>query len=41
MLDVHIKEHGYTEVIPPFIVSASSPLTTKLLKFKEDMYYIG
>ena len=41
MLDIHIKEHGYTEVIPPFIVSASSPLTTgNLPKFKEDMYYM-
>ena len=41
MLDVHINEHGYKEVIPPFIVSASSPYTTgNLPKFKEDMYYI-
>ena len=41
MLDIHIQEHGYSEVIPPFIVSSSSPLTTgNLPKFKEDMYYI-
>ncbi len=41
MLDVHIEEHGYSEVIPPFIVSSSSPQTTgNLPKFKEDMYYI-
>lgn len=41
MLDVHINEHSYKEVIPPFIVSSSSPYTTgNLPKFKEDMYYI-
>ena len=41
MLDYHIENHGYTELIPPFIVSNKSPLTTgNLPKFKEDMYYI-
>ena len=41
MLDVHIEEHKYKEVIPPFLVSSSSPQTTgNLPKFKEDMYYI-
>ena len=41
MLDTHIDEHDYKEVMPPFIVSSSSPYTTgNLPKFKEDMYYI-
>ena len=41
MLDIHINEHNYKEVMPPFIVSSSSPYTTgNLPKFKEDMYYI-
>jgi len=41
MLDTHINEHDYKEVIPPFIVSSSAPYTTgNLPKFKEDMYYI-
>jgi len=41
MLDTHINEHDYKEVMPPFIVSSSSPYTTgNLPKFKEDMYYI-
>ena len=41
MLDVHTKENGYKEIFPPFIVSASAPLTTgNLPKFKDDMYYI-
>ena len=41
MLDTHINEHNYKEVMPPFIVSSSSPYTTgNLPKFKEDMYYI-
>ena len=41
MLDMHIEEHGYKEIFPPFLVSGNSPLTTgNLPKFKEDMYYI-
>ncbi|MFH0701940.1 MAG: serine--tRNA ligase [bacterium] len=38
-LDIHTKEHGYTEILPPFLVNASSMTGTgQLPKFKEDMY---
>jgi seryl-tRNA synthetase len=39
MLDLHITEHGYTEVFPPFIVNAASATGTgQLPKFGEDMF---
>jgi seryl-tRNA synthetase len=39
MLDIHTKEHGYTEVLPPFIVnSASCYGTGNLPKAAEDMF---
>ena len=39
MLDLHITEHGYTEVFPPFIVNAASATGTgQLPKFAEDMF---
>lgn len=38
-LDLHTTEHGYTEILPPFLVnSASMTGTGQLPKFKEDMY---
>ena len=38
MLDMHTKEHGYTEILPPFIVSSASLFGTgQLPKFKEDL----
>ncbi len=41
MLDVHIREHGYTEVRPPFIVNQHAPLGTgQLPKFGEQMYHV-
>jgi seryl-tRNA synthetase len=41
MLDIHIREHGYTEVIPPFMVnSASMTGTGQLPKFKDDLFKI-
>ncbi len=41
MLDVHIREHGYKEVIPPFLVNeASMTGTGQLPNLKEDMYSI-
>jgi seryl-tRNA synthetase len=41
MLDVHTREHGYTEVLPPFIVnSASCYGTGNLPKAAEDMFKI-
>jgi seryl-tRNA synthetase len=39
MLDVHTREHGYTEVLPPFVVnSASLSGTGQLPKFKDDQF---
>jgi len=39
MLDVHINEHGYTEVFPPFIVNRLSMFGTgQLPKLEDDMY---
>ena len=38
-LDLHTTEHGYTEILPPFLVNAASMTGTgQLPKFKEDMY---
>ena len=39
MLDVHIKEHGYTEIMPPLFVNRESMFGTgQLPKLEEDMY---
>lgn len=39
MLDLHIQKHGYTEVLPPFIVNSSSLRGTgQLPKFKEELF---
>ena len=39
MLDVHTREHGYTEVLPPFLVnSASLTGTGQLPKFSGDLF---
>ena len=39
MLDVHTREHGYTEVLPPFMVNSRSLFGTgQLPKFKEDLF---
>lgn len=41
MLDVHGSEHGYTEIITPFMVNDESMFTTgQFPKFKEDVYEI-
>ncbi len=38
-LDLHTRDHGYTEVLPPFIVSAESLLGSgQLPKFEEDLF---
>jgi seryl-tRNA synthetase len=38
-LDVHTREHGYTEILPPFIVNTASLVADgKLPKFAEDMF---
>jgi seryl-tRNA synthetase len=39
MLDLHTKEHGYTEVLPPFIVNSVSLFgTAQLPKFAADQF---
>ena len=39
MLDVHTREHGYTEVLPPFMVNSRSLFGTgQLPKFQEDLF---
>jgi seryl-tRNA synthetase len=39
MLDTHTREHGYTEVLPPFMVNSASLFGTgQLPKFKEDLF---
>src|SRR2546428_8860889 len=39
MLDLHTKEHGYREVLPPFLVNrASMTGTGQLPKFEEDLF---
>ena len=41
MLDIHTKEHGYTEILPPFMVNAVCMTGTgQLPKFKEDLFKI-
>ena len=41
MLDLHTQKHGYTEVLPPFLVNASSMTATgQLPKFAEDLFKI-
>ncbi|MBM3288927.1 MAG: serine--tRNA ligase [Candidatus Hydrogenedentes bacterium] len=41
-LDVHTREHGYTEVLPPFMANTASFLGTgQLPKFKDDQFVIG
>ena len=38
-LDVHTREHGYTEILPPYIVNRDSMIGTgQLPKFEEDMF---
>ncbi len=39
MLDVHTREHGYKETLPPFIVNANALFgTSNLPKFEEDLF---
>lgn len=41
MLDLHVDEHGYKEVLPPYIVNrASMTGTGQLPKFEEDAFRI-
>jgi seryl-tRNA synthetase len=42
MLDLHTREHGYTETLPPFIVNADALFgTTQLPKFKDDLFKLA
>src|ERR1700734_2555952 len=39
MLDIHIREHGYLEVLPPFLVNSDSLFGTgQLPKFAADLF---
>jgi seryl-tRNA synthetase len=39
MLEIHTREHGYTEVVPPFMVNSKSLFgTSQLPKFEEDLF---
>jgi seryl-tRNA synthetase len=39
MLDLHTREHGYTEVLPPFMINSASLFGTgQLPKFAEDLF---
>jgi len=41
MMDVHTKEHGYIEIIPPFLVTGETMTGTgQLPKFAEDLFKV-
>jgi seryl-tRNA synthetase len=41
MLDLHTERHGYTEILPPFLVNTPSMTATgQLPKFAEDLFKI-
>ncbi len=41
MLDLHTREHGYTEVLPPYMVNAESMYGTgQLPKFEADLFKV-
>jgi len=41
MLHIHTTEHGYTEILPPFMVNAASMFGTgQLPKFEEDLFKV-
>ena len=41
MLDLHVDEQGYEEMLPPFMVNRTAMTGTgQLPKFEEDMFYI-
>ena len=42
MLDVHARQHGYNETLPPFIVNKSALFGTgQLPKFEEDLFKLN
>jgi len=41
MLDVHTGEHGYTEIIPPYLVNSAALFGTgQLPKFADDLFHV-
>ena len=39
MLDIHTREHGYREILPPFVVNRGTMTNTgQLPKFEEDLF---
>lgn len=41
MMDLHSEKHGYTEMIPPYIVNQQSLIgTAQLPKFKDDLFHL-
>ncbi|MFA5527612.1 MAG: serine--tRNA ligase [Peptostreptococcales bacterium] len=41
MLDLHTSEHGYQEILPPFMVNREAMTGTgQLPKFEEDMFHV-
>jgi seryl-tRNA synthetase len=41
MLDLHTREHGYTEVLPPYLVNSESMYGTgQLPKFEQDLFKV-
>jgi seryl-tRNA synthetase len=42
MLDLHTRKHGYTEVIPPYLVNSASLIGTgQLPKFADDLFRVA
>jgi seryl-tRNA synthetase len=42
MMDLHARNHGYTEIIPPYIVNKASMIATgQLPKFEEDSFRLA
>jgi seryl-tRNA synthetase len=41
MIDLHVNEHGYEEVLPPFLVNrAAMTVSGQLPKFEEDLFHV-
>ena len=41
MLDIHTREHGYTEIVPPFLANSRSLFgTSQLPQFEEDLFKV-
>ena len=41
MLDIHLQKHGYTEVLPPYLVNREAMIGTgQLPKFENDLFHL-